>query len=222
MTGKSPPQAIRILVTDDHAVLRSGLRLLLDREPDLETVGEATTAEDAITRVNEGDVDLVLLDLEMPGIGGLAGAERLRADHPDLLILVLSMHGETDDVRRAFAAGANGYVLKTAADEQLVQAVRAVAAGERYLHPALGAALAQPAPSRGPVDDLSPREREVLRLLALGYTNQEIARMLVVSVRTVESHRAHVMTKLRAGSRAAMVRHALEAGLLDDERETAT
>ena len=209
-----PTPAIRILVTDDHAVLRSGLRLLLDREDDLETVGEATTAEEAIDLVRAGG-----LDLEMPGMGGLEGAERLREEHPDLTILVLSMHAETDDVRRAFAAGANGYVLKTAADEQLVQAVRAVSAGERYLHPALGAALAQPAPSRGPVDDLSPREREVLRLLALGYTNQEIAEMLVVSVRTVESHRAHVMTKLRASSRASMVRHALEAGLLDDERD---
>lgn len=212
-------QPIRILITDDHAVLRSGLRLMLDREDDLLTVGEATTAEEALDQVAGGGVDLVLLDVEMPGMGGLEGAGRLREAHPDLAILVLSMHSETDDVRRAFAAGANGYVLKTAADEQLVQAVRAVAAGERYLHPALGAALAQPAPSRGPVDDLSPREREVLRLLALGYTNQEIAEMLVVSVRTVESHRAHVMTKLRAGSRAAMVRHALEAGLLDDERD---
>lgn len=215
----APSSPIRILITDDHALLRSGLRLLLDREDDLLTVGEATTAEEAIEAVAGGGIDLVLLDVEMPGIGGLEGAERLREAHPDLTILVLSMHSETDDVRRAFSAGANGYVLKTAADEQLVQAVRAVHAGERYLHPTLGAALAQPAQSRGPVDDLSPRERQVLRLLALGYTNQEIAEMLVVSVRTVESHRAHVMTKLRAGSRAAMVRHALEAGLLDDERD---
>jgi len=214
---QAPP--IRILITDDHAVLRSGLRLLLDREDDLETVGEATTAEEALVAVADGGVDLVLLDVEMPGMGGLEGAAQLREAHPDLAILVLSMHSETDDVRRAFAAGANGYVLKTAADEQLVQAARAVHSGERYLHPALGAALAQPPQSRGPVDALSPREREVLRLLALGYTNQEIAEMLVVSVRTVESHRAHVMTKLRAGSRAAMVRHALEAGLLDDERD---
>ena len=214
---RTPP--IRILITDDHAVLRSGLRLLLDREDDLETVAEATTAEEAIDLVCAGGIDLVLLDLEMPGIGGLEGAERLREEHPDLAILVLSMHSEADDVRRAFAAGANGFVLKTAADEQVVLAVRAVSAGERYLHPALGAALAQPTPSRGPVDALSPREREVLRLLALGYTNQEIAEMLVVSVRTVESHRAHIMTKLRANSRASMVRHALEAGLLDDERD---
>jgi two-component system response regulator NreC len=207
---------VRILVTDDHSLLRSGLRLLLDREDDLQVVGEATTAEEALERTRAGGVDLVLLDIEMPGMGGLAGAERLRADHPDLGILVLSMHGEADDVRRAFAAGASGYVLKTAADEQLVQAVRAVASGERYLHPALGAVLAQPDGPGGPVDGLSPREREVLRLLALGHTNQEIAGMLVVSVRTVESHRSHVMTKLRAGSRAAMVRHAIAAGMLDD------
>ena len=210
---------VRILVADDHAVLRSGLRLMLEREADFEVAGEATSAEEAISAAARGDLDLVILDIEMPGMGGLAGAGQLRAAHPDLGILVLSMHGEADDVRRAFAAGASGYVLKTAADEQLVQAVRAVAAGERYLHPALGAVLAQPDGPRGPVDELSPREREVLRLLALGYTNQEIAEMLVVSVRTVESHRAHVMTKLRAGSRAAMVRHALAAGLLDDERD---
>ena len=210
---------VRILVADDHAVLRSGLRLMLEREADFEVAGEATSAEEAISAAARGDLDLVILDIEMPGMGGLAGAGELRAAHPDLGILVLSMHGEADDVRRAFAAGASGYVLKTAADEQLVQAVRAVAAGERYLHPALGAVLAQPDGPRGPVDELSPREREVLRLLALGYTNQEIAEMLVVSVRTVESHRAHVMTKLRAGSRAAMVRHALAAGLLDDERD---
>lgn len=212
---------VRILVTDDHAVLRSGLRLLLDREPDLQVVDDATTAEEAIARTGDGDVDLVLMDLEMPGMGGFAGTEALRAAHPGLAILVLSMHGEADDVRRAFAAGASGYVLKTAADEQLVQAVRAVAAGERYLHPSLGAVLAQPAPPRGPVDELSPREREVLRLLALGYTNQEIAEQLVVSVRTVESHRAHVMIKLRADSRAAMVRHALAAGLLDGDLDGA-
>ena len=212
---------VRILVTDDHAVLRSGLRLLLEREDDFEVVGEATTAEEALERIGKSDVDLVLLDIEMPGMGGLDGTEEMRRRHSDIGILVLSMHGEADDVRRAFAAGASGYVLKTAADEQLVQAVRAVAAGERYLHPALGAVLAQPEGPRGPVDELSPREREVLRLLALGYTNQEISEMLVVSVRTVESHRAHVMTTLRAGSRAAMVRHALAAGLLDDERDGA-
>lgn len=207
---------IRVLVVDDHAVLRSGLRLLLDKEEDLEYAGEASTAEEALRGLERTRPDVVLLDLQMPGIGGLEGAQRIIDRRPGVRVLVLSMHDEADDVRRAFAAGASGYLVKTAADEELVRALRAVAQGERYLHPSLGAKMAQPASNTGPVDELSPREREVLRLLALGYTNQEIAQELVVSVRTVESHRAHVMSKLRAESRAAMVRHALDAGLLDE------
>ncbi len=206
---------IRVLVVDDHSVLRTGLRLLLEQEPGLEFAGEASTAEEAIRGLERTHPDVVMLDLQMPGIGGLEGAPLIKERRPDVKILVLSMHDEADDIRRAFAAGADGYLIKTAADEELTRALRAVAAGERYLHPSLGAKLAQPTAPSGPVDELSPREREVLRLLALGYTNQEIARELVVSVRTVESHRAHVMTKLRADSRAAMVRHALDAGLLD-------
>lgn len=206
---------IRVLVVDDHAVLRSGLQLLLEREQGLTFAGDAATAEEALRCLERTEPDIVLLDLQMPGMGGLEATKRIRDRRPGVRVLVLSMFDEADDVRRAFAAGADGYLVKTAADEELVRALRAVADGERYLHPSLGAKLAQPAPSDGPVDELSPREREVLRLLALGYTNQEIARELVVSVRTVESHRAHVMTKLRADSRAAMVRHALDAGLLD-------
>jgi two-component system response regulator NreC len=215
--GPESADGVRILIVDDHAVLRSGLRLLLEREEHLHCVGEAASAEEALRAVERLGPSLVLMDLEMPGMGGLAGIAKLRERRPDLGVLVLSMHGEADDVRRAFEAGAAGYVLKTAADEELVRAIRAVAAGERYLHPSLGAVLAAPPAGRGPVDELSAREREVLRMLALGYTNQEIAEALVVSVRTVESHRAHVMIKLRAGSRAEMVRHAIEAGLLDRE-----
>ncbi len=206
---------VRVLVVDDHAVLRSGLRLLLEREPGLEFAGEAASAEEALRSLERTQPDIVLLDLQMPGMGGLEGAKRIRDRRPGVRVLVLSMHDEADDVRRAFASGADGYLVKTAADEELVRALRAVSEGERYLHPSLGAKLAQPIAPTGPVDELSPREREVLRLLALGYTNQEIAQELVVSVRTVESHRAHVMTKLRAESRAAMVKHALDAGLLD-------
>ena len=122
-------------------------------------------------------------------------------------------------MRRAFDAGADGYLLKAAADEDLIRAIRSVAAGERYVHPSLGAALAAPAERNGPLDELTSREREVLRLLALGHTNQEIAERLVVSVRTVESHRAHVMTKLRVSTRAGLVRTALHAGLLTEEDE---
>ncbi len=207
--------AVRVMIVDDHAVVRSGLRLVLEREPDIVCVAEASSAEEALRRVVQAQPAVVLLDLQMPGIGGLEGLPRLLERAPDAAVLVLSMHDEADDVRRAFEAGAAGYVVKAAADEDVVRAVRTVASGERYVHPSVGAILAQPARSRGPVDELSPREREVLRLLALGHTNQEIAQQLVVSVRTVESHRAHIMTKLRADSRAAMVRHALDAGLLD-------
>lgn len=211
------PEPIRVMIVDDHAVLRSGLRLVIEREDGLEVAGEAGTAEDAIRSFERLRPNLVLMDLEMPGIGGLAGVQRLQELHPEVSVLVLSMHGEADDVRRAFEAGAMGYVLKTAADEELIRAIRAVSAGERYLHPSLGAVLAQPPQSRGAVDELSTREREVLRLLALGHTNQEIAQQLYVSVRTVESHRAHIMTKLRAASRAEMVRHAIEGGLLEEQ-----
>jgi len=208
---------IRIMLVDDHAVLRSGLRLLLEREEGLEPVGEAGTAEDAIRALPRLRPDVVVLDIEMPGMGGLEGAGKIRERAPDARILFLSMHDQARDVRQAFDAGADGYLLKSAADEDLVRAVRAVAGGERYVHPSLGAVLAAPA-SSGPLGELTSREREVLRLLALGHTNQEIAESLIVSVRTVESHRAHVMTKLRVTTRAGLVRAALDAGLLDEER----
>jgi len=211
------PEPIRVMIVDDHAVLRSGLRLVIEREDGLEVAGEAGTAEDAVRSFERLRPNLVLMDLEMPGMGGLAGVERFQELHPEVSVLVLSMHGEADDVRRAFEAGALGYVLKTAADEELIRAIRAVSGGERYLHPSLGAVLAQPPQPRGAVDELSTREREVLRLLALGHTNQEIAQQLYVSVRTVESHRAHIMTKLRAASRAEMVRHAIAGGLLEGQ-----
>ena len=210
-----PP--VRILLVDDHAVLRSGLRLLLEREEGLEPVGEAASAEEALRVLPRLEPDVVVIDIEMPGIGGLEGVSRVRERAPDAHLLVLSMHDQARDVRRAFDAGAHGYLPKAAADEDLVRAIRAVAAGERYVHPSLGAALAAPKDAAGPIDELTAREREVLRLLALGHTNQEIAERLVVSVRTVESHRAHVMTKLRVLTRAGLVREALRAGLLVED-----
>lgn len=210
-----PP--VRVLLVDDHAVLRSGLRLLLEREEGLEPVGEAGSAEEALRALPRLSPDVVVMDIEMPGIGGLEGVTRIRERAPDAHLLVLSMHDQARDVRRAFDAGAHGYLPKAAADEDLVRAIRAVAAGERYVHPSLGAALASPKEAGGPIDELTAREREVLRLLALGHTNQEIAERLVVSVRTVESHRAHVMTKLRVSTRAGLVREALRAGLLVED-----
>ena len=210
-------EPIRVLLVDDHALLRSGLRLLLEREEGMEPVGEAGTAEEAVRSLPRLRPDLVVIDLEMPGMGGIEGAQRIRERAPGVRVLVLSMHDRPQDVRRAFDAGADGYLPKAAADEDLVRAIRAVADGERYVHPSLGAALAAPPASAGPIDELTDREREVLRLLALGHTNQEIAQELIVSVRTVESHRAHVMTKLRVATRAGLVRAALDAGLLAEE-----
>lgn len=210
-------EPVRILLVDDHAVLRSGLRLLLEREEDLEPVGEASTAEEALRSLPRLRPDVIVMDVEMPGMGGIEGVQRMRERAPEARVLVLSMHDQARDVRQAFDAGAHGYLPKAAADEDLVRAIRAVSAGERYVHPSLGAALAAPAHETGPLDDLTAREREVLRLLAFGHTNQEIADRLVVSVRTIESHRAHVMAKLRVTTRAGLVREALRAGLLNEE-----
>jgi two-component system, NarL family, response regulator NreC len=215
--------SIRVLVVDDHAVVRTGLRRVLDAEEDIETVAEAPNAERAVFEAMEHRPDVVLMDVIMPGKSGIEGMPALLQAVPETKVLVLSMQDDPRYVREAFDAGASGYVLKEAADAEVVGAVRAVAAGERYVHPTLGARLVTAEAEerrRAEQDPLSDREREVLRLLALGHTNQEIAQMLYISVRTAETHRAHIMQKLRLQSRAELVRHALSAGLLDEEQAT--
>jgi DNA-binding NarL/FixJ family response regulator len=210
---------IRVLIVDDHAVVRTGLRRVLEAETDIETVGEAADAERAVFEAIECKPDVVLLDVMMPGTSGIESMPALLQAVPDAKVLVLSMQDDPRYVREAFAAGASGYVLKEAADTEVVAAIRAVGGGERYVNPSLGAKLvAADAEERKRVeeDPLSDREREVLRLLALGHTNQEIAKMLFISVRTAETHRAHIMQKLHLGSRAELVRHALAEGMLDD------
>jgi DNA-binding NarL/FixJ family response regulator len=212
--------SIRVLVVDDHAVVRAGLRRVLDAEPDIETVGEAPSAERAVFEALEHKPDVVLMDVVMPETSGIEGMPALLQAVPDTKVLVLSMQDDPRYVREAFDAGASGYVLKEAADSEVVSAVRAVAAGERYVHPVLGARLIAAEAEerkRAEVDPLSEREREVLRLLALGHTNQEIAKMLYISVRTAETHRAHIMQKLGLSSRAELVRYALSEGLLEEE-----
>jgi two-component system response regulator NreC len=209
----------RVLVVDDHAVVRSGLRLLLDREDDLECVGEAGSADDAVRQARSLSPDVVLLDIVMPDASGIDAIPRILEVAPDAKVLILSMQDDPGYVREAFGGGATGYVLKEAADSEMVAAVREVAAGNRYVHPALGAKLAASeveAKARLEEDPLSDREREVLRLLALGHTNQEIAKMLYISVRTAETHRAHIMQKLGLSTRAELVRYALANGLLDE------
>lgn len=209
--------SVRVLIVDDHAVVRSGLRLLLETEEDVEVVGEAGDAREAVFETRSTKPDIVLLDVTMPGKSGIEAIPDLLKEAPEAKILVLSMQDDPSYVREAFGVGAAGYVLKEAADAEVIDAVRHVSAGERYVHPALGARLAAAdaqAARAAEEDPLSEREREVLRLLALGHTNQEIAKMLYISVRTAETHRAHIMQKLRLTSRAELVRYALGAGLL--------
>jgi two-component system, NarL family, response regulator NreC len=212
--------SIRILIVDDHAVVRAGLRMLIDAQDDLEAVGEAGSARDAIFQARSLKPDVVLMDVVMPDQSGLEVLPRLLEEHPQAKVLVLSMQDEPQYVRQAFAAGANGYVLKEAADTEVVSAIREVAHGGNYVHPTLGARLVAAdaaAARRAEEDPLSEREHEVLRLLALGHTNQEISKQLYISVRTAETHRAHIMQKLRLSSRADLVRYALEQGMLDDQ-----
>ena len=211
---------IRVLIVDDHAVVRSGLRHVLDAEEDIEVVGEAADARYAVFETRAKKPDVVLMDVVMPGRSGIEAIPDVLKDAPEAKILILSMQDDPHYVREAFAAGAAGYVLKEAADTDVVTAVREVAAGRSYVHPTLGARMVAAEAEerkRAEADPLSDRERDVLRLLALGHTNQEIAGMLYISVRTAETHRAHIMQKLRLQTRAELVRYALEEGLLEGE-----
>src|SRR5689334_11506552 len=215
---------IQVLIVDDHAVVRAGIKLLLVREDDIEPVGEAASGREAIFEARSLKPDVILMDVVMPDGNGLEVIPTLLRERPETKILVLSMQDDPRYVREAFATGASGYLLKEAADAELVQAVREVAEGRRYVHPVLGARLAAAEAEEGAraaADPLSEREREVLRLLALGHTNQEIAKMLYISVRTAETHRAHIMQKLRLSTRAELVRYALAQGLLEEEPEGA-
>ena len=208
----------RVLIVDDHAVVRSGLKLVLESEEGIEPVGEAGSARDAIFEARSTKPDVILLDVVMPDQSGIEVIPTLLKENPEAKVLVLSMQDDPQYVREAFAAGASGYVLKEAADREVVAAVREVAAGGRYVHPELGARLVTAESEerrRAEEDPLSERESDVLRLLALGHTNQEIAKQLFISVRTAETHRSHIMQKLRLSSRAELVRYALERGLLE-------
>jgi two-component system response regulator NreC len=217
-TGDANADAtIRIVLADDHEVVRSGLRLLLEAEPDLEVVAEASDIDSARRYVRGHHPAVLVLDLNMPGGSSLEAIPEIREESPETGIVVLTMQQEPAFAREALSNGALGYVLKEAAAEELVEAVRRAATGESYLNPALGARLAaQPTVER---DNLSEREIQVLRLIALGHTNAEISGQLYLSVRTVETHRAHIQQKLRLSSRAELVGYALDRGLVD--RKTA-
>ena len=213
---------IRVLIVDDHAVVRSGLRHVLEAESDIEVVGEASDMSEAVLEARAQKPDVVLMDVVMPGSSGIEATPAVLKEAPEAKVLVLSMQDDPRYVREAFSAGASGYVLKEAADTEVVGAVREVADGGSYVHPTLGARLVTAEAeerAREEDDPLSEREREVLRLLALGHTNQEIAESLYLSVRTVETHRSHIMQKLRLSNRAELVRYAIDRGFLEDSRE---
>ena len=214
----SAPSAnsIRIVLADDHAVVRRGLELLLQAEPGFEVVASVGDVEAAIRTTRGHKPDVLVLDLNMPGGSSLDAIPQILTASPHTQIAVLTMQDEPAFARQALAAGALAYVLKEAADDELVQAVRLAAGGETYLNPQLGARMAaEPPQPSGPPDDLSEREVEVLRMIALGHTNAEIAEQLYLSIRTVESHRAHIQQKLRRSSRADLVRYALDHGLVE-------
>ena len=203
-----------IVLADDHTVVRNALRMLLDAEPGFEVVAEAGDVDTAVRYVRGHKPKVLILDLNMPGRASLDAVPDILEASPETEIVILTMQNEPAFARRALQAGVRGYVLKEAADAELVQAVRSAAVGNTYLQPALGARLAAgDASDNG--DELSDRERDVLRLIALGHTNAEVAEQLYISIRTVESHRAHIQQKLNLSSRAELVRYAIERGLIE-------
>ena len=207
-------EEIRVVIADDHAVVRSGLRLLLDAEDGLHVVAEAGNIDDAKRMVRAHRPGVLVLDLNMPGGESLPAIPELAEQ---TAVVVLTMQNDPAFARRALQDGATGYVLKEAADAELVQAVQAAADGRTYLNPQLGARMAAAPPTpEGPPDDLTLREVEILRLIALGHTNTEIGAQLYLSVRTIESHRAHIQQKTGQNTRAELVRYALDHSLLDD------
>ncbi len=200
---------IRALLVDDHQIVRSGVRRVLEATGRFEVVGEAGGVREALERARELQPDVVVLDLTLRDESGLDAIAELRGG--GARVVILSMQDEPAYARKAFELGAQGYVVKDAADEELADAIDAVLADRIYVHPALAARLV----IREPEDDLSERERQILRLIALGYTNQEIAGQLYLSVRTIEAHRRHILDKLRLSTRAELVRYALERRILE-------
>ncbi len=215
-------EKIRVLLADDHAVLRAGLRLLLDAQADMEVVGEASTGDQAVTQAKKLTPDVVLLDITMSGPDGLDAVRKIKEDSPEVKVLALTMHDDESYLRQVLERGGSGYVLKRSADTELLSAIRAVHEGGTYLHPAHAHMLLkgkgedeEPTEAKtGKRDILSNREQQVLKLIALGYTNRQTANELFLSVKTVEAYRARMQRKLGIKGRVELVRYALRVGLL--------
>lgn len=211
---------IRLLIVDDHAVLRAGLRTLLNLQSDLEVVGEAAEGPEALEKVQRLQPDVVLMDISLPGMEGLEATAELKKRHPEVRVLILTMHEDRRYLSPALKAGASGYVVKRAADTELLEAIRAVYRGDAFLHPSMAKVVIQDyldsssKQQEAAEQGLSDRERDVLRLIAEGRTYKEMAQLLGVSVKTIESYRERIKDKLRLTTRAELVRYALEKGLL--------
>lgn len=213
-SSDEPQAPIRIVLADDHAVVRQGMRRVLEADGGFEVVAEASDLEAVYRYVRGHRPDVLVLDLNMPGGSSIKAIPQLREQAPDTEIVVLTMENEPLYARQALSDGAKGYVLKDAAETELLTAIREAAAGESYLNPRLAARVAA-TPPPGPPDGLSEREVEILRLVALGFTNVEIASQLFLSIRTVETHRSHIQQKLRLRHRSELVQYALDHGLIE-------
>lgn len=213
-------EQIRVLIAEDHAVVREGLKMLVNAQADMEVVGEASSGQEALEKTFDLNPDVVLMDVTMPKLNGAQAARRLKAERPDVRVLALSVHEDKAYLRELLAAGALGYVLKRSAAEELINAIRVVASRGVYLDPALadkvvGGFILGPAPERSPLENtLSQREGEVLRLIARGFSNKEIASRLVISIKTVETYKTRAMSKTGLQNRADIVRYAVEHGWL--------
>jgi two-component system response regulator NreC len=212
---------IRILVVDDHAILRSGLRMMLNAQPDIEVVGEASDGRAGIEEAIRLNPDVVLMDITMPEMSGIEATRQIKKLLPDVRVLVLTMHENEEYLFQGLRAGASGYILKEAADTDLIQAIRTVQSGRFYLSPVAQTIMVgdylqrvKIGEERDSYQDLTEREREVLKLVAEGYTNNQIAERLVISPKTVDTHRMHVMDKLNLHNRAELVKYAMRRGLL--------
>lgn len=206
---------IRVLIVDDHGILRAGLRTFLNLQPDMEVVGEAAEGLEAVEKVQRLEPDVVLMDISLPGMEGLEATKKLKKTHPDIKVLILTMHEDRRYLYSALKAGASGYVVKRAVDTELIDAIRAAYRGDVFLHPSMAKIVAEDYVEQvGMEKALSDREREVLRLIAEGRTYKEMAKLLAMSVKTIETYRERIKEKLSLNTRAELVRYALEKGLL--------
>ncbi|HLA23809.1 MAG TPA: response regulator transcription factor [bacterium] len=212
----------KILIVDDHAIVREGVRMILAKENDLEVVGEAGDGQQALELTERVRPDVVIMDISMPGMGGIEATQTVRARHPEVQVLALTMHEDETYVFQLLRAGAAGYVLKRAAAQDLVQAVRAAAKGEAFLYPSIARKVVEDylrrvetGEERERYDGLTTREKEILTLIAQGLSNQQIAEKLFISIKTVQTHRAHILEKLGLHDRTELVRYAIRKGLIE-------